>query len=151
MSAINVKKPKGLSRIVHVLNPILNGTHLDSISYHFFNFTHYSEFNNIRNEDGECVLIPGMTPLPSDDSVCRDDSVDFWYERTAYRKIPHSSCSGGKRLDRGNDHICPGPRHRSAWFWIFVILIPFAVCGAAAWFYTKKSGLARGYVICLAT
>ncbi|GJJ15988.1 hypothetical protein Clacol_010267 [Clathrus columnatus] len=72
------------------------------------------EFNHVRNEDGECVLIPGMTPLPSDDSVCRNDDVDFWYDRTAYRKIPHSSCTGGKRPDRGAEHICPGPRHHSA-------------------------------------
>lgn len=99
----------------------------------------------MRDGNGECVLVPDTTPLPSDDSVCRDDNVEFWYERTAYRKIPHSSCTGGKRLDRGTEHVCPGPRHRSAWFWIFVILMPFAVCGIAAWFYSKRNGLVRGY------
>ena len=48
----------------------------------------HSEFNYMRNDAGECVLVPGTQPLSDDDSVCRAGD-EYWYERTAYRKIPY--------------------------------------------------------------
>jgi hypothetical protein len=68
-----------------------------------------SEFNHERDADGECLLVPGLQALSDDDSCKGDD--DYWYERTAYRKIPHSSCEGGMRLDRGSPHIAQASRH----------------------------------------
>ena len=40
--------------------------------------------------------------------------------------------------------MCPGLKGHGALFWIGVLLVPFAFCGLAGWWYTKKSGLARG-------
>ncbi|KZT39018.1 vacuolar protein sorting/targeting protein 10 [Sistotremastrum suecicum HHB10207 ss-3] len=106
------------------------------------------EFNHVRDGSGNCVLVSDAKPLSIDTSAteCRDPLADYWYERTAYRKIPYSSCEGGDRPDRGLRHDCPGLRGHSALFWIFITMIPFAFAGLAAWWYWKRSGLARGTI-----
>lgn len=103
-----------------------------------------SEFNHVKNSADQCVLVPGTTPLPDDDS-CKDDE-EYWYERTAYRLIPYSSCAGGKRLDRGAEHQCPGFKAHGTFFWLFVLLIPFGFTALVGYYYYRRSGLARGYV-----
>ncbi|KIJ36606.1 hypothetical protein M422DRAFT_260953, partial [Sphaerobolus stellatus SS14] len=103
------------------------------------------EFNYVRDADGNCVLGQGLEPLPNDDSVCKLGE-EYWYDHTAYRKIPFSSCDGGERPDLGEKHICPGPKAHGFWFWFFWLCFPFAFCGLAAWYYTRKSGLARGTI-----
>ncbi|KAG2031911.1 vacuolar protein sorting/targeting protein 10 [Suillus americanus] len=109
------------------------------------------EFNHIRNGDGECVLVPGMSPLPSDDS-CRNGQ-DYWYERTAYRKVQYSTCEGGDRIDRGMQHLCPDiqvPDHipgHDAIFWTMVIVFPIAITALiVAWWWYNKRKMARGRV-----
>lgn len=92
--------------------------------------------------NGECVLVSGLQPRQDDDSCKGDD--DYWYERTAYRKIPHSSCEGGMRLDRGSPHICPGFRAHSAFFWIMVFVLPFGFTALIGYWYYRRSGMARG-------
>src|SRR5262245_52270367 len=103
-----------------------------------------SEFNHVRNEAGDCVLVPGTTPLPSDDS-CRNDE-EFWYERTEYRKIPYSTCEDGIRPDRGAKHRCPGLRGRGFFFWMMVVVFPVGFTALVAHWYYRRSGMARGYV-----
>ncbi|QRV73806.1 vacuolar protein sorting-associated protein [Ceratobasidium sp. AG-Ba] len=98
------------------------------------------EFNFVRNSAGECVLTPGAPALPDDDS-CPDDTV--WYERTAYRKIPHSSCEGGNRIDRGPEHPCPGIGSHGWLFWGFIIMLPIAFACLVG-LHFKKHGLATG-------
>ncbi|KAH7923692.1 Oligoxyloglucan reducing end-specific cellobiohydrolase [Leucogyrophana mollusca] len=102
------------------------------------------EFNYVKNANGECVLVPGMSPLPDDDS-CRGDE-EYWYERTPYRQVLYSTCEGGRRLDRGTQHLCPGIRGHSALFWLFVLFFPFGLTALVAWWWYKKSGLARGTI-----
>ncbi|KAF9263821.1 Oligoxyloglucan reducing end-specific cellobiohydrolase [Marasmius fiardii PR-910] len=108
------------------------------------------EFNHIRStSDNTCVLSPGTTPLAPDMfSQCSDPSSDgYWYDRTAYRKIPHSTCEGGTRLDRGDAHPCPGLTGKGWVWWVtMLIVIPvfFAVI-IGGWWY-KKSGMARGTI-----
>ncbi|KAG2143753.1 uncharacterized protein EDB93DRAFT_1321681 [Suillus bovinus] len=102
------------------------------------------EFNYVRNGQGECVLVPGTIPRPPDDS-CRNGE-DYWYERTAYRKVHYSTCEGGDRIDRGTAHLCPGINGHSAMFWMMVILFPFAITALVAWWWYNKSGMARGTI-----
>lgn len=109
------------------------------------------EFNYYRNRDGQCVLVDGATPLTVDteDEQCYvgDDDDSFWYERTAYRKIPYSSCSGGERPDRGKRHACPGligGGGRSGMFWATLALIPFAAAGLAGYWYLQKGRRSGG-------
>lgn len=106
-----------------------------------------SEYNHIRNSAGDCVLVSGAQPLPDDDS-CPGDA-EFWYERTAYRKIPKSSCEGDKRPDRGARHDCPGFRAHNAGFWLAIFLIPFGFTALVAFWYYRRSGYRRGYAVYL--
>ncbi|EIM80281.1 Oligoxyloglucan reducing end-specific cellobiohydrolase [Stereum hirsutum FP-91666 SS1] len=102
------------------------------------------EFNYARNSDGQCVLASGTQPLPPDDS-CRNGE-DYWYDRTAYRKIPYSTCEDGLALHQGSRHVCPGIRAHGAAFWFFVLVLPFIFTASVAWWYYRKSGLARGMI-----
>ncbi|KAF9032717.1 hypothetical protein BDZ89DRAFT_1233545, partial [Hymenopellis radicata] len=89
-------------------------------------------------------FVPGTTPLADDDASCDDEG--YWYERTAYRKIPYSTCEGGERPDRGMRHECPGFKAHGAFFWWFVIMVPFMIAALVGYWYYKKSGLARGQI-----
>ncbi|KAG6330590.1 hypothetical protein ID866_8498 [Astraeus odoratus] len=102
------------------------------------------EFNYVKDSEGNCVLVSGTTPLASDNS-CRGDD-EYWYERTAYRKVPYSSCEGGWRPDQGTQHLCPGIKGHSTFFWLTVLLFPFAITALIVWWWYKKSGLARGTI-----
>ncbi|KAJ7113669.1 vacuolar protein sorting/targeting protein 10 [Mycena crocata] len=102
------------------------------------------EFNYFKNDADECVLAPGTTPLPNDDS-CRNGE-DYWYERTAYRKISFSTCEGGHRPDLGAKHQCPGFAGHSGFFWFMVILFPIMFVSLVGYWYYNKSGLARGTI-----
>ena len=112
--------------------------------YSFLTLPHASEFNHVKNSNDECVLYPGTKPLPNDDS-CKNGE-QYWYERTPYRLIPYSSCEGGLRLDRGTPHVCPGFGAHGVFFWMFVVLIPFAFTALVGYYYYRRSGLARGLV-----
>ena len=104
----------------------------------------YSEFNYRRDTEGNCVLVNGTEPRPSDDSCPGDD--EFWYDRTPYRLIPYSSCEGGQRLDRGAEHRCPGLKGHGFFFWFFVVGVPSALAALIGYWFYRKSGLAQGSV-----
>ena len=55
------------------------------------------------------MLVEGASALALDttEEQC-DGFTSTWYERTAYRKIPYSSCEGGERPDRGKPIRAPG-------------------------------------------
>ncbi|KAG2114629.1 uncharacterized protein F5147DRAFT_834477 [Suillus discolor] len=93
------------------------------------------EFNYVRNGEGKCVLVPGTTPRPPDDS-CRNGE-DYWYERTPYHKVLYSTCEGGNRIDRGTQHLCPGINGHGKIFWTMVILLPFEIAALVAWWWYK--------------
>ncbi|KAG9313252.1 hypothetical protein JVU11DRAFT_6715 [Chiua virens] len=95
------------------------------------------EWNFVKDEDGKCVAVSGTTPLADDDS-CRNNE-EYWYERTPYRKVTHSSCEGGNRLDRGTQHFCPGIKGHSCFLLDYVTAL-------LSWWWYKKSGLARGTI-----
>lgn len=90
------------------------------------------------------MLVEGTKPLPNDES-CRGDE-EYWYERTPYRRIPHSTCEDGERPDRGRRHLCPGVAAHGAFFWLFVLIIPFAFTTLVAMWYYKRSGRATGTI-----
>ena len=101
-----------------------------------------SEFNHVRDENDDCVLVPGTTPLPSEEACSNGE--EYWWERTAYRQIPYSSCVDGERPDRGKRHVCPGLRSKGSWFWFWMLLLPFGFTALVAYSYYRRSGLARG-------
>lgn len=102
-----------------------------------------SEFNYRLDDKGECVLVPGAQPLESDQTCTWDQP--FWYDRTPYRKIPHSKCEGGLALDRGSAHVCPGNKARGGFFWTTVAVLPFGIAAlAAVWWTRRRGGGGRG-------
>jgi len=104
------------------------------------------EYNHVKDRDGKCVLSPGAQALPVDTSweTC-NYGVDKWYERTAYRKIPHSSCTGGLTLHQGAEHQCPGLKAHSFWFWAFMGLIALALTALFSLWW-RRSPYARGTI-----
>ncbi|KAL1407369.1 vacuolar protein sorting/targeting protein PEP1 [Vanrija albida] len=101
------------------------------------------EFNYVRKND-KCVLVDGAEPLSVNtlEEQCVGDA-QYWYERTAYRKIPYSSCDGGERIDQGKRHECPGLINKSglgAFFWGSLAILPFMCAGVAGWWYVTKGG-----------
>jgi hypothetical protein len=72
-----------------------------------------------------------------------DGIEPFWYERTAYRKIPYSSCGGGDRPDRGKQHHCPGligGAGLGGLFWGSVTILPFVCAAVAGWWWYTSGG-----------
>ncbi|KAF8634658.1 hypothetical protein AX15_000797 [Amanita polypyramis BW_CC] len=102
------------------------------------------EFNFVKNENDECVPVPGTTPRADDDS-CKNGE-DYWYELTPYRKISFTSCEGGDTRHLGARHVCPGFKSHGALFWMFIIMIPFAFTALVGWYYYRRSGLSRGTI-----
>ncbi|KAK6977042.1 Sortilin, partial [Favolaschia claudopus] len=97
------------------------------------------EFNYYKNAEGDCVLATGRSPLPNDETC--SDGAEFWYERTAYRKITFSSCEGGERLDRGERRPCVRSRTgHGGFFWFFMLAVPLVVVGLAAYWYRRNAG-----------
>jgi hypothetical protein len=128
---------------VHVLHPISNGKPPQVSSLIC------SEFNHFRGESGKCELVPGATILSTDTIYEQCDGfTPTWYERTAYRKIPYSSCEGGERPDRGKAHACPGlvgGGGLSGLFWGSIAILPFALAGLAGYWWYHNAGR-PGYV-----
>jgi len=99
------------------------------------------EFNHVRNDQHQCVPVSGAQPLAANTTCGWDD--DFWYERTAYRKVPYSSCEGGIRPDRGTAHICPAKAKHGFFWWTTVIIVSFLLAALVAFWYARRRGVAR--------
>ncbi|KZO92920.1 Oligoxyloglucan reducing end-specific cellobiohydrolase [Calocera viscosa TUFC12733] len=104
------------------------------------------EFNHRLNDAGECILAEGASPLPSNMEDQCWNGEEFWWERTAYRKIPFSTCEDGERLDQGHRHECPGLRGKSVFFWLSVIVLPAGLVSVLAYWFYKKSGHMKGTI-----
>lgn len=103
------------------------------------------EYNHVRNEAGNCVLVEGTEPLVNDPAgQCATPGGDgYWYERTAYRKVPMSKCEGGQRLDRGEGHSCGASLSGHGLFWWLSILVLPLLCGAVLAYYWTHSQRVR--------
>jgi len=97
-----------------------------------------SDYNYERDANGKCVLVPGAEPLPPDTTCAWDQS--FWNERTPYRKVPHSSCSGGYELDKGTAHPCPGHRSHGLLWWLSVLLAPVFLAALFGLWWSRRHG-----------
>ncbi|OLL21991.1 Vacuolar protein sorting/targeting protein 10 [Neolecta irregularis DAH-3] len=107
------------------------------------------DYNYRRASDGSCELAPGAQP-PDHQELCKTNkSTVEWYEPTGYRKIPLSTCVGGKQLDKSSSHPCPGKEQEYkegrkglsgfAFFWIFTCCIATAF-GTGWWFWNRSHG-----------
>jgi hypothetical protein len=98
------------------------------------------DYNYQALPGGECLLVPGLEPA-NKVQECMDnpDQVEY-FEPTGYRKIPLSTCEGGKEMDKIVAKPCPGKegefeeKHGLSGVWIFLIVV-FSVgtAGAVGW------------------
>ena len=110
----------------------------------YVNSIYYSDYNFELQKDGSCGLVDGYNP-PDPSETCKLDSsvAEFW-DPTGYRKVPLSTCSGGRELDRASEsHLCPGhegDRYKGiGGFGIFVIVVvALALAGGVGWWVWKK-------------
>jgi hypothetical protein len=100
-----------------------------------------SAYNYERQPDGTCLQIPGLT-LPDPSAVCAQKGTREYWSNAPLRKIPISTCSGGKEFDhQGIVSPCPGfedefkKKHGIGGFALFLaIVLPFAAAGAIGYY-----------------
>ncbi|KAI9740380.1 MAG: vacuolar protein sorting/targeting protein PEP1 [Cirrosporium novae-zelandiae] len=109
------------------------------------------DYNYQLANDGSCQLVPGLAPADHS-AICQTDpnAVEY-YEPTGYRRIPLSTCSGGRELEYSSQsHPCPGKdeeynRKRRGGLGIFGIFFIVTICtilGTAAgyWVWNNWDG-----------
>ncbi|KZM26286.1 hypothetical protein ST47_g2590 [Ascochyta rabiei] len=101
-------------------------------------------YNYERQPGGECTLIPGLT-LEDPKAVCSKGAREYW-DNSAFRKIPLSTCEGGQEFDHvGAPHPCPGfeeefqKKHGIGGFALFLaIVLPFAAAGGIGYYVWRN-------------
>lgn len=105
------------------------------------------DYNYQRATDGTCQLIPGLDP-PNHSIACEEPAVSSWTEPTGYRKIPLTTCTGGKTFDEGVLHACPGHEKElervanglKGFALFIVICIPFILASGLGYVLWKYNG-----------
>lgn len=100
------------------------------------------DYNYYRDSDGTCKLVKGLSPQDRKEQMCSKPDTFQYFEPTGYRKVPLSTCVGGKKFDSWNAQPCPGHEKEFNKYygrevgnkWIIVVLIPLAVFIGATWF-----------------
>lgn len=108
----------------------------------------FSDYNYERQTDGSCTLVPGLAK-PNAAEYCEKnpDAIEYW-EPTGYRRIPLTTCTGGKNSDRWELRPCPGHEKEyqrkhgvSGAVIFFAIIVPIAIAVAVGyWVYTHWDG-----------
>lgn len=105
-----------------------------------------SDFNYQRMPGGECKLIDGLSP-PDPKDACKQKGVTEYWDVTGYRRIPISTCQGGKEMDRLQSQVypCPGfekefeKKHGIGGFALFLaIVVPFAAAAAVGYYVWRN-------------
>ncbi|KAL0257292.1 vacuolar protein sorting/targeting protein PEP1 [Diplodia seriata] len=104
------------------------------------------DYNFEREEnDGRCVLVEGLEPVEND-AVCKNPNVIEYNYITGYRRIPLTTCEGGKELDlTAGTRPCPhkeeeyNKKHGTSGIAIFfAVVLPFAAAGAIGWYVWRN-------------
>lgn len=66
------------------------------------------DYNYFRDVDNTCKLVKGLNSVDKKKQQCEKENGFQYFEATGYRKIPLSTCEGGKQLDKWISHACPG-------------------------------------------
>ncbi|KAG7195436.1 vacuolar protein sorting/targeting protein PEP1 [Scheffersomyces spartinae] len=105
------------------------------------------DFNYYRDIDNTCKLVQGLTPADRKKEMCEKDNAFEYFKPTGYRKIPLSTCVGGKNYASWDVEACPGKekefnqhhgREITGGKIGFLILVPLLVFLFAVWFVYDK-------------
>ncbi len=108
-----------------------------------------SDYNYERQNDGSCKLVPGLKPSDHSEICKSDPEVVEYYEPTGYRRIPITTCQGGKELEYTSAvHPCPGREEQfaekhaiSGMALFFAVITPFAFAAAVGcWVWRNWDG-----------
>ncbi|KAF2682359.1 vacuolar protein sorting/targeting protein 10 [Lentithecium fluviatile CBS 122367] len=102
------------------------------------------DYNFEKEIGGECKKIDGLD-LPDPKAVCDQGATEYW-DITGYRKIPISTCSGGREMRHTSSvHPCPGHeeeferKHGLSGFGIFMaVVIPFMAAGGIGYYVWRN-------------
>ena len=111
------------------------------------------DYNYEMEADGTCRLVPGLQPIDHiANCQANPKQVEFWYP-TGYRRIPLTTCEGGRELDKLESVPCPGHEEEyekkhglSALGLFFAIFVPVvAAAGIGYWAYRKWQSGGGGF------
>ncbi|ODV87493.1 hypothetical protein CANARDRAFT_194251 [[Candida] arabinofermentans NRRL YB-2248] len=98
------------------------------------------DYNYYRDADGICRLIPGSNP-PSHEDICYGDTSPIQYFKpTGYRRIPLSTCVGGKEFDKSGEPIpCKGKedeffKEHPGPSWVLIVFTWVVIVSVVAFF-----------------
>ena len=94
----------------------------------------------------QCSLVEGLNPQSGEEWCKQHPNETSWFEPTGYRKIPLSTCKGGRELDKtSEEHACPDHeeeferQHRTSGVAIFfAIVIPIALASIIGWWVYRN-------------
>lgn len=105
------------------------------------------DYNYVMDADKTCKLVHGLSPSDRKIEMCKKPNAFEYTETTGYRKIPISTCEGGKRFDGWQALPCPGHekefnkhygKELNGGKLFAVLFIPFAVFLIATWVVYDK-------------
>ncbi|KAK2589539.1 vacuolar protein sorting/targeting protein PEP1 [Conoideocrella luteorostrata] len=100
----------------------------------------------ISDNSGQCSLVKGLDPLSGKELCSKNPNATSWFEPTGYRRIPLSTCEGGREMDKtAPEHPCEGheeefeKKHRVSGVAVFfAVVLPFAAAGAIGWYVYRN-------------
>ncbi|ODV59975.1 type I sorting receptor [Ascoidea rubescens DSM 1968] len=104
------------------------------------------DYNYVKSNDGTCKLVAGLEgkdPM----EVCHKEDVFEYFKATGYRKLPLSTCVGGKEFDKFEAIACPGKEkefnkaHKSGLSGLnllIVVIVPLLMFLLSAWIVYDK-------------
>lgn len=104
------------------------------------------DYNYERQKDGSCKLVEGLQPADPKAICTKDPNAVEYTEITGYRRIPLTTCQGGKELDL-TARTLPCPNHEdeyrskhglSAAGLFFAIVIPIAAAAGIGYWVWKN-------------
>jgi hypothetical protein len=66
------------------------------------------DYNFYRDNDNTCKLVKGLSSEDRKTDMCSKEDAFQYFQPTGYRKIPLSTCVGGKNFDSWDVQPCPG-------------------------------------------
>ncbi|KAI5954475.1 VPS10 [Candida jiufengensis] len=93
--------------------------------------------------DNTCKLVTGLTAEDRKKDMCSKPNAFQYFESTGYRKIPLSTCEGGKQFDTWSPKPCPGKSKEFDEYYgrevkgsklFLVLFVPIIVFISVTWF-----------------